>query len=75
MNARMVESVWGIGVRLQVLAKNELIEALRMVLEQEEGNRMRERVLALKKLVFDASSPSGSGTTDFNALLGLLSAS
>ncbi|KAF7843032.1 anthocyanidin 3-O-glucosyltransferase 7-like [Senna tora] len=59
MSARMVEDVWGIGVRIEggVFTKNGLLKSLNLVLEEEEGKRTRNNAFKLKNAVKFAAGP------------------
>ncbi|GMJ00576.1 UDP-glucosyl transferase 78D2 [Hibiscus trionum] len=71
MIGRAVEEIWGIGVRVEghVFTKSGVLKSLKLVLGQEEGWKMRERVMALRELVLKAAEPTGSASRDFKTLL------
>ncbi|KAK8658451.1 hypothetical protein V6N13_036657 [Hibiscus sabdariffa] len=71
MIGRAVEEIWGIGVRVEgnVFTKSGIQKSLKVVLGEEEGWQMRERITALRGLVLKAAEPSGSASQDFNTLL------
>lgn len=77
LNARMIEDIWEIGVRVEggVFTKDGLVKCLRLILVQEEGKRMKEKVVKVKRTVLDAAGPQGSAAQDFNTLLELVSRS
>ncbi|KAL5537679.1 hypothetical protein UlMin_043568 [Ulmus minor] len=78
INARMIESVWGIGVKVEedgFLTKSRLVKSFQLILGEEQGKKMREKAHELKQLVLEASGPNGSGTKDFETLVGLISGS
>ncbi|KAL5540412.1 hypothetical protein UlMin_042435 [Ulmus minor] len=78
INARMIESVWGIGVKVEedgFLTKSNLVKSFQLILGEEQGEKMREKAHELKQLVLEASGPNGSGTKDFETLVGLVSGS
>lgn len=58
MNARMVEEVWGIGVKVEgiVLTKSGVLQSLELMFSHE-GKKMRENVRHLKEIVIEAGGP------------------
>ncbi|KAL5539738.1 hypothetical protein UlMin_043656 [Ulmus minor] len=76
VNARMIDSVWGIGVRVEedgFLTKSGLLRSFQLILgEAEQGKKMRENANSLKQLVLEASAPNESAIKDFQTLLGLI---
>ncbi|KAK4594718.1 hypothetical protein RGQ29_018428 [Quercus rubra] len=75
MNGRMVEAVWGIGVRVEggVFTKNGMLKSLELVLGHEQGRRMRENIKELKELVVKAAGPDGIASKDFKTLAEVIS--
>ncbi|XP_030539147.2 anthocyanidin 3-O-glucosyltransferase 7-like [Rhodamnia argentea] len=75
MNGRIVEEVWEIGVRVEggVITKDGVLKSLRLLLVDQAGKAMREKVRALKKLVQVAAGPSGRAAEDFRSLLKIVS--
>ncbi|KAK8320174.1 hypothetical protein V6Z11_A12G018900 [Gossypium hirsutum] len=71
MNGRVVEEIWGIGVRVEghVFAKSGVLKSLKIVLGHEHGKQMRERIRILKELVLKATEPSRSASQDFKTLV------
>lgn len=71
LNGRMVQDVWEIGVGVDggVFAADGVLKSLDLVLVQETGKRMRERVQALNQLAKQAVGPKGSSTDNFKTLL------
>nr|AJW28718.1 UDP-glucosyltransferase [Fragaria vesca subsp. vesca] len=71
LNARMVEDVWKIGLRLEggVFTKNGMLKSLDMLLSQDEGTKMRNKINTLKQLAQQAVEPKGSSTRNFESLL------
>lgn len=69
MNARMVEEVWGIGVKVEgmVLTKSGVLQSLELMFSHE-GKKMRENVRHLKEIVIEAAGPNGSATRDLKNL-------
>lgn len=58
MNARMVEEVWGIGVKVEgiLLTKSGVLQSLDLMFSHE-GKKMRENVRHLKEIVIEAAGP------------------
>ncbi|KAL5562702.1 hypothetical protein UlMin_032449 [Ulmus minor] len=78
INARMIKSVWGIGLKVEedgFLTKSGLMKSLELILGEEQGKRMREKAHELKQLVLEASGPNGSAMKDFETFVGLISGS
>ncbi|KAB1224445.1 Anthocyanidin 3-O-glucosyltransferase 2 [Morella rubra] len=75
MNGRMVEDVWGIGVGVEggVFTKNGMLKSLEVVLGQEQGKRMREKIRDIKDLVVKAAGPNGIASKDFKSLVEVIS--
>ncbi|KAG2713080.1 hypothetical protein I3760_04G158300 [Carya illinoinensis] len=76
MNGRMVEDVWGIGVRVEggVFTKKGMVKSLELVLGHDQhGRRMREKIRGLKELVVKAAGPDGIASKDFKTLFELIS--
>lgn len=71
MNGRVVEEIWGIGVRVEghVFTKSGVLKSLKIVLGQEHGKQMRERIRTLKELVLKATEPSRSVPQYFKTLV------
>ncbi|KAL5578445.1 hypothetical protein UlMin_020144 [Ulmus minor] len=77
INARMIESVWGIGTKVEedgFLTKSGLVRSFQLILG-EQGKKMKEKADSLKQLVLEASGPNGSAMKDFQTLVGLISRS
>ncbi|KAK7303220.1 hypothetical protein RJT34_14122 [Clitoria ternatea] len=74
MMGRMVESVWEIGVRVEggVLNKNGLLKSLKLVLVQEEGKKMRENIMKMKRIVLDAAGADGKAARDLKTLVEII---
>jgi len=77
MIGRMVEDVWGIGVKVEggILTKNGLLKSLDFILGHGKGKEMRDKAQALKKTVQCAASPNGPAAKDLSHLVELLSES
>ncbi|KAM3684213.1 hypothetical protein ACJW31_11G026900 [Castanea mollissima] len=75
MNGRMVEAVWGIGVRVEggVFTKNGMLKSLELVLGHEQERRMRENIKELTELVVKAAGPDGIASKDFKTLVEVIS--
>ncbi|KAF9617345.1 hypothetical protein IFM89_035544 [Coptis chinensis] len=71
LNGRFVSAVWGIGLVTKdgIFSKDGLIDELNLILHNEEGKRMREKVMTLNELAKQAVGPEGSSTENFNTLL------
>lgn len=71
MNARMVEEIWGIGVKVEGMkfTQSGVLQSLQLMFSHEEGKKMRENALDLKKTVIEAAGPNGSATRDFKILV------
>ncbi|PON62438.1 UDP-glucuronosyl/UDP-glucosyltransferase [Trema orientale] len=74
LNGRMIEDVWEIGVKVGsgVFTKEGMERCLDMVLSQEKGKRMREKIKVLKELAIEAVGPKGSFTHNFKLLLDVI---
>ncbi|XP_061370857.1 anthocyanidin 3-O-glucosyltransferase 7-like [Gastrolobium bilobum] len=77
MAGRMVEDFWEIGVRIEggVFTKNGLLKSLNLIMVMEEGKKMREKALKLKRTVEDAAGPQRRAAQDFKTLVELVSSS
>ncbi|KAL4614976.1 hypothetical protein ACB092_07G091600 [Castanea dentata] len=75
MTGRMVEEVWGVGVKVEggILTKSGLIKSLELILGHENGKEMRDKAQALKHTVQAAASPNGTAAKDFIHLVELIS--
>lgn len=75
LNGRMVEEVWEIGLKVEggVFTKNGMLKSLDLLLSQERGNKMREKMITLKQLAQQAVAPRGSSTVNFKSLLDVIS--
>ncbi|ONK62035.1 uncharacterized protein A4U43_C08F36120 [Asparagus officinalis] len=71
-NARMVAEGWRIGVAIDsegVAMREKVVNALKMVLREEEGRRMRERLGEIKKQAEKAVGDGGSSRENFRRVL------
>lgn len=75
MNGRMVENVWEIGVQVQdgIFTKSGILKSLQLILEDERGMKIREKIVALKEVVEMAAGSNGSAMQDFKTLLEVIS--
>ncbi|XP_058728726.1 flavonoid 3-O-glucosyltransferase-like [Vicia villosa] len=71
LNARMLESVWhiGVGVDNGVLSKESCKKALELIMSSETGKIMRQKVEQLKGAALQAVERNGSSATNFNTLI------
>ncbi|KAJ8767408.1 hypothetical protein K2173_017452 [Erythroxylum novogranatense] len=71
LNTRTIETVWQIGVGIEggMVNKDRTIEALKLVLLTEEGEKMRSKLSYLKKLATDAVKSNGSSAKNFKDLV------
>lgn len=77
MCGRMASDVWGFGVKVEggEFTKSGLMKSLDMILVQEEGNKVRENALKMKKTLQDVAKPEGKAARDFKTLVELISSS
>ncbi|KAL2343859.1 hypothetical protein Fmac_005144 [Flemingia macrophylla] len=73
--ARMIQDVWEIGVIIEgkVFTTEGLVKSLNLIMVEEEGKKIRDNALKVKKTVQDAARLEGQ--RDFNTLLELISTS
>ncbi|OWM89729.1 hypothetical protein CDL15_Pgr024477 [Punica granatum] len=67
-DSRMVEDVWGIGVRVEVrtISKNGMVKCLKMILgDGGGGKKMREKIKAIKEAIMEPVGPNGGASKDF----------
>ncbi|KAJ8763909.1 hypothetical protein K2173_003691 [Erythroxylum novogranatense] len=57
MNARMVEQVWGIGVRVEagLITRSGMLKSLATVFHHENGQKMRDAIGSLREAVLKAA--------------------
>lgn len=76
MNGRMVEEVWGIGVKVDrangAITEEGMAKGLRTVLFSEEGRVMRQRIAEFREKLAAAAGEDGSAGRDFNSLLEII---
>ncbi|XP_043694596.1 anthocyanidin 3-O-glucosyltransferase 7-like [Telopea speciosissima] len=71
LNLRFISDVWGgFGIRIDngVFTKDGVIKGLELILFNEEGKKMMEKVQAFRKLAEKAIESDGSSTMSFKAL-------
>lgn len=75
LNSWMVEKVWQIGLRIEggVFTKDATNRALEVVFSHEKGKKIKEQVVAYKKLALEAVGPNGSSTKGFQAMVEVIS--
>ncbi|XP_027347813.1 anthocyanidin 3-O-glucosyltransferase 7-like [Abrus precatorius] len=75
LGGRVIEDVWEIGVVMEgkVFSKNGLLKSLKLILVQEEGKKIRDNALKVKKIVEDAAGPEGQAAQDFQTLVEVIS--
>ncbi|KHN46247.1 anthocyanidin 3-O-glucosyltransferase 7-like [Glycine soja] len=75
--ARVIEDVWEIGVIMEgkVFTKNGLVKSLDLILVNQEGKKIRDNALKVKKTVEDAGRPEGQAAQDFDTLVEVISRS
>ncbi|KAM7252726.1 hypothetical protein ACFE04_008235 [Oxalis oulophora] len=73
-NKQIIENVWkfGVGIEGNRFTKEGTIKALQKILFSDEGEKMRERILAKKDLSLKAVEEDGSSTRNFNTLLQII---
>ncbi|XP_058728728.1 flavonoid 3-O-glucosyltransferase-like [Vicia villosa] len=71
MNARMIESVWEIGVRVEngILSKESILKGLELTMSSERGRVMREKIVKLKKSALKAIGENGTSTKNLKTLI------
>lgn len=71
LNRSTMEDEWKIGVGVEggVLTKEGTVRAFELILTREEGEKMRQRVGALKDALTKSMEPSGGSTKNFNSLM------
>ncbi|PKI70707.1 hypothetical protein CRG98_008940 [Punica granatum] len=74
LNGRLIADVLGIGLMVEggAITKEGLVRSLGMILNGDEGKRMRENVRHLRLQAGKALSPTGSSTGNFNKLLQII---
>ncbi|KAK7363057.1 hypothetical protein VNO77_05186 [Canavalia gladiata] len=75
VGARVIEDVWEMGLVIEgkVLTKSGLLKSLNLILVQEEGKKIRDKALKMKKTVQDAVRPEAQAAQDFNTLVKIIS--
>nr|XP_027118363.1 UDP-glucose iridoid glucosyltransferase-like [Coffea arabica] len=74
MNARYLTHEWGIGIELdEVMQRTDVAKAIRRILVEEEGSRMRQKVTALKEQIKHCIKEGGSSYNSLNELVQFIS--
>ncbi|KAH0689346.1 hypothetical protein KY289_016704 [Solanum tuberosum] len=74
VNARYVSHVWKVGVQLENGLKRTNIEnAIRTLMEEEEGKQIKERMLELKEKANSCLKPGGSSYESLRSLTSYIS--
>ncbi|XP_061359994.1 anthocyanidin 3-O-glucosyltransferase 7-like [Gastrolobium bilobum] len=75
--ARMIQDVWEFGVIIEgrKFNKSGLIKSLNLIQVQEEGKKIRDNALKVKKTLQDAARPEGQAAQDFMTLVDVISES
>ncbi|KAG5616119.1 hypothetical protein H5410_015943 [Solanum commersonii] len=74
VNARYVSHVWKVGVQLENGLKRMNIEnAIRTLMEEEEGKQIKERMLELKEKANSCLKPGGSSYESLRSLTSYIS--
>lgn len=70
LNARVVSDVWKIGVGFEggVIKKDEIVNALNVILGSKRGKTMKEKINKLKSIALQAIKRGGSSTKNLDAL-------
>lgn len=72
-NARVVSHVLGIGLEVgRAITREGIARALNVVMKEEEGKRMRERVGVLKESAEKAFGFGGSSSENFKRLVDIV---
>lgn len=70
MNTRYVVKTWGVGVELEgELERGKVEKAIRKLMEEREGEEMRERARELKKKVSDCLTTGGTSQIAIDKLV------
>ena len=74
VNARYLTHEWGIGIELdEVVQRTNVAKAIRRILVEEEGSRMRQKVIALKEQIKHCIKEGGSSYNSLNELVQFIS--
>ncbi|XP_027164976.1 UDP-glucose iridoid glucosyltransferase-like [Coffea eugenioides] len=74
VNARYLTHEWGIGIELdEVMQRTNVAKAIRRILVEEEGSRMRQKVIALKEQIKHCIKEGGSSYNSLNELVQFIS--
>lgn len=70
MNTRYVVNTWGVGLELEgELERGKIEKAVRKLMEEREGEEMRDRAKELKKNVADCLKTSGTSQVAIDKLV------
>ncbi|XP_022157907.1 UDP-glycosyltransferase 76E12-like [Momordica charantia] len=70
VNARYISCVWKVGLTLEDrLERNEVERAIRRVMVEEEGRKMREKAMDLKGRIEDSLREDGSSSSSLKQLV------
>lgn len=77
INGRMMEQAWEVGVAVDggIFTKEGLLSSLDLILCQEKGIKIREKVTKLKQQCQNAIGPGGSSMQNLDALVDVISRS
>ncbi|KAI9110389.1 hypothetical protein K1719_018549 [Acacia pycnantha] len=77
MAARTVADLWKIGVKIQggVFTKNGLLQSLNLILVEEEGKKIGENALKMKRTMENASGVDSKAAQDFKTLVDIITCS
>ncbi|WCJ17851.1 Anthocyanidin 3-O-glucosyltransferase [Euphorbia peplus] len=76
INAKMVEEVWEIGVRVNdggKITKDGMMKSLEIIFENDQGKKIKENVNGLKHALIKAAGPDGVAGSDFKTLVQVIS--
>lgn len=74
VNARYLTHEWGIGIELdEVMQRTDIAKAIRRILVEEEGSRMRQKVSALKEQIKHCIKEGGSSYNSLDKLVQFIS--
>ncbi|CAI9091596.1 OLC1v1026667C1 [Oldenlandia corymbosa var. corymbosa] len=68
-NAKYVSDVWRVGLRLESLDRENVEKAVKKIMEEKEGEEIRERILELKEKATLCLKPGGSSYESFESLV------
>ncbi|GAB4838923.1 hypothetical protein Ancab_028455 [Ancistrocladus abbreviatus] len=76
-NKRFIETIWqiGTGVEGEIFTKSGTLDALKKVLQGQEGKQMRENLKGMKQLAEQAVKQDGSSTSNISRLIEIVTLS